>query len=66
MYDGCRRTPDGIRTRVRGFAGRRLASRPQAYELMTGVEPACPAWEADALPLSYISVARLGIEPSQR
>ncbi len=28
--------------------------RSDAVEPMTGIEPACPAWEAGALPLSYI------------
>ena len=29
-----------------------------AVEPMTGIEPACPAWEAGALPLSYIGLQR--------
>ena len=27
-------------------------------EPVTGIEPACPAWEAGALPLSYTGIAR--------
>lgn len=29
-------------------------------ERATGIEPACSAWEADALPLSYARVAAVG------
>lgn len=37
-----------------GFVTRSQKFRDPAHEPMTGIEPACLAWEASALPLSYI------------
>jgi hypothetical protein len=41
-------------------------SRDITGEPVTGIEPACPAWEAGALPLSYTGVRHRRRSPRQR
>lgn len=40
--------------------GERIAP---TVERMTGIEPACSAWEADVLPMNYIRMVRRGNAP---
>jgi len=54
MYDG-----GTGRSRATG-ANRKNTLTSRVVERMTGIEPACSAWEADVLPLNYIRVPSRG------
>ena len=49
---------DSARTRDASFKNASFADQTRRYfvEQVTGIEPALPAWEADALPLSYTCI----------